>query len=106
MTDQLAFLEYNMPYALCGERNFDDAVGIFLLCWRGNEAFRRLVLHSFERRFIVCFVHVLNNHVQVESCLTPHCGSYFFANKVEMYYEVEVSAVMHTKMGRKPNKDS
>jgi len=77
MTDQLASLEYNVPYALCSARNFDGAVGIFLSSWRGNEAFQRLVLHSFERSFIVCFVHFLNNHTQVESCPTPHCGSYF-----------------------------
>lgn len=82
MTYQLASSEYNMPYALCSARNFDDAVGIFLSRWRGNEAFQRLVLHSFERSFIVCFVHFLNNHMLVESRPTPHCGSYFSGTKV------------------------
>lgn len=93
MTDQLASLEYNKPYALCSARNFDGAVGIFLSCWRGNGAFQRLVLHSFERSFIVCFVHFLNKHMQVESRPVPHCGSYFSGTKVETCYDVEVTAV-------------
>lgn len=102
MTDRLTSLEYNMPYALCSARNFDGTVGIFLSCWRGNEAFQRLVLHSFERSFIVCFPRFQNNHMQVESRPTPHCGPYFSGAKVETCYEVEVSAVTRTKWGVNP----
>jgi hypothetical protein len=93
MTDQLASLQYNMPYALWSARNLDGAVGMFLPCWRGNEAFQRLVLHSFERSLIVCFVHFPNNHMQVESLPIPHCGSYFSGTKTEMCYGVDVTAV-------------